>query len=446
MQPKQSIPSSCQAAHAANLRALYQSWHSVPYPGALDETMRDCPVIEKENLPDALWGAVNQVDPEVRLRREEFSEDPIVKATQCLNVVYASLFELSYPPNVPHQWSLKLPGGHFLGKAPVYTATVKKKDQPQSLGTHYEIKHEVTKSAPEAAKISNNHFPPVGYTKGDEGDSIRALVGIAHYVTRLLETYPNEKLQPVARELGAWPVMLQRGDKSVDAAKAHLTDIQLGAASTIDVIRNGPDTDSNRVLVRELIDIHRYLLDPSRWEALREREQEVERGIAPPEESEALSREEWDAMPLREFVPFSKWRERAEAEFDSAATGQWKSHAILLPPLSRETAKNWWSVVWKKLVEERDDKVHLKPKQPWLEDLSSLCVDTAKTKMLTKLRLPSASKRPDEKTIKRLEAIDGKWCGPVAKELGLEGITIEASDAKNWLRRRLSSAYRRLFS
>lgn len=470
MQTKQPISSSSASDHAANLRALYEAWYSKPYPDALDETMRDCPIIDKEDLPDALWGAVNQVDPDVRLRREEFSEDPVVKAAQCLNVAYASLFELSYPPDVPRQFNLKLPGGHLLGKTPIYTETI----EPRNWGTPSEIKHAVTKSAPDS-EFSSNLFPPVGYTKGDEGDSIRALVGIAHYVTKLLAAYPIEKIRPVARKLGGWPVMLQRADmvardktrrkgaRLAEAATlrigAQLEDIQLGEACTIDVLRRSAEKISNQVVVRELIDIHEYLVNSAEWDFRRKQKQDRDRMIVEPQESETLSREEWDAMP-RKFIPFSKWKEGMETA-TIASPGGWQALAISLPPLSQKTVKQWWPVVWEKLVSDRAGNVHLKPDDPSLFDLSSLCVDRAreairrnrKGNMLKEAESRTGSRKKahlDKKMAElddqceRLEAVNCMWCGNAATELELAGTTIGARDAKDGIRRTLKEAFERI--
>lgn len=428
MQTKQPSLSPFVADHTANLRALHQAWYSEPYLGALDETMRDSPVIDKEHLPDALWGAVNQVDPEVRLRREEFSEDQVVKAAQCLNVAYASLFELSYPSTVSQQWELKLPGGHFLSKDPIY-----------------EVKNGSATRGPESERPSNGHYPPVGYTKGDEGDSIRALVGIAHYVTKLLGTYPVEKLRTVARELGGWPVMLQRGDKSLDAAEAQLREIQLGADCILDVLRHGPDTFTNRILVRELIDIHEYLVDPTEWTF--RREQARERVVVEPEESDTVSKEEW--------------AEKLGAKSDPRVEGKWQTLAIELQPLSRKTAKKWWPVIWKKLVEERHGNVHLKAEDPRLADLSGLCVKRAKeayrrnrlARLRDQARERTGSAKITSEEIERLgECVDGlqavncTWSGPAAEKIGIAGMTIDKEIAAPAIRRALERGFKRMFS
>lgn len=322
---------------------------------------------------------LERLNPKSIVRFDQLSDDGEFRARQLQNICLASIFELA-PPLKRKNRRLELPGMYLAGFRP-------------------------------AGDMSDLPWPPAPdalRTKRDGLDGARALYAIAKYAMAMLGAYDGDEIREIAGQVTEWPAMLRQHEKVEKKFEKWAEKAGLGKKCPINFDGRNPDVARNRAILRELIEVHFYLVDPEGRQSLLKQRRDFDDDI---------------------YVQMS---------------ASWQKHADSLRPLSTKTWPEWWAVIWAKLNEERNGNVHLKPLSGYLQDLSDLGLEGARG--YERARLVRRGMKPDKAIdlTKGLKAENGIWVGAQARLLEIDGRPINQREAKALIRKSLQGALRLL--
>lgn len=322
---------------------------------------------------------LERLNPKNLVQFGNLSEDEELRVRQLQNICFALIFELA-PPQKRKNRRLELPGMYVAGFRPFGdTSNVPWPPAPEAIGT-----------------------------KRDGLDGARALYSITKYATAMLGAYSVEEIRRIAGQVTEWPVLLSGHKKFETRFEEWAQSVGLGTKCPIDFDGRNPDVARNRAILRELVEVHFYLVDP-----------DGRKGVL-------------------------KQRRDFEGDDRAGRPSEWQTLADNLPPLSAKTWSSWWNVIWAKLNEERDGNVHLKPASGYFQDLSDLGLEGARGFERAKLIKRGMKVEKATELTRGLKAEDGFWIGAQARLLEIHGRPINQREAKALIRKSLQGALRLL--